>query len=571
MNRASFKWERIAYVAGLVIVAWTIVTFLFVPLLTSFNTAFFRDNTFAVQQIASELISSNRVRTAIWNTLWMTALTTVTVTIIGVFQVLVLEYFHVRGRVILKIGFAVPLVFGSVVAAAGYNFTYGPNSALTTLAISVFGDTFPKDWFIGWFGVLYAHTFLMTSYHFLFLRTAMRRVDYSMVEVARSLGASEWTVVTRVILPVILPTLLAVTLLTVYTAISSFAAPQILGGRDFFMLSQIVLTLNSLRRPDMAALLALMMGVVVMALILWSQRVEERGTFTGGAKTSVPIEVRHVSNPLANITIHALTWLLWLIYVMPVALVVLFSFAPSSSIGVEILPSSLTLENYTRVLSGDTAGKPFFNSVLMGGIAVIAGLSLSLFAVPIMLKSRNWLTRFLDISFFLPWVVPSILLAVGLIAAFDAPNWLIGGGVMLGSFWILPIAYTIIILPLMVRFLRAAFTGIDPAYEEAARSLGAGGFYRFRRVILPIVAPTAILVAGMTFNDLMTEYPLSAFLYNVNNKPLPVAIVDGAVTPDPQAKAINLVYVTLIMAFSFVIILSAERIGLGRGPKINKL
>jgi len=166
--------------------------------------------------------------------------------------------------------------------------------------------------------------------------------------------------------------------------------------------------------------------------------------------------------------------------------------------------------------------------------------------------------------------IPSILLAVGVIAAFDTPNPLIFGGVLLGSFWILPVAYTVVILPLMVRFLRAAFTGIDPGLEEAARSMGAGGLYRFRRVILPIVLPTAILVAGMTFNDLMTEYPLSAFLYNVNNRPLPIAIVEGAMSPDPEEKAVNLVYSVLIMGFSLAVILFAERIGLGRGPQSDQ-
>ncbi|MHC2486325.1 ABC-type Fe3+ transport system permease subunit [Sinorhizobium meliloti] len=171
----------------------------------------------------------------------------------------------------------------------------------------------------------------------------------------------------------------------------------------------------------------------------------------------------------------------------------------------------------------------------------------------------------------LPWVVPSILLAIGLIAAFDLPNPLVGNAVLLGRYWLLPIGYAVIILPLTVRFMRAAFLGIDPAYEEAARAMGASGFYRFRRVILPLVAPTATLVAGMTFNDLMAEYPLSAFLYNVHNKPLPIAIVDGSVSADPEQAAISLVYVTLIMAFSLVVILLAERLALGRAPETSKI
>lgn len=568
MSRAG-RIENAAYWLGLILVGWALVTFLFVPLGSALVTAFVRDGSIALGEITGELAGSRRVREAIWNTVWMTAATTVTVTIFGVFQVMVLEYFHVRGRAILKLAFAIPLVFGSIVAAAGYNFTYGPSGVLT-VALQRWFPELPSDWFHGWHGVLFIHTFLMTSFFFLFLRAAMRRVDFSTIEAARSLGANEATILRRVVLPVILPTLLAVILLTVYGAIGSFAAPQILGGRDFHMLSQVILTLNSLRRQDMAALLALIMGVVVMGLILLSQYYEAKGSYVGGSKTPVPIQLRRVRNPVANAALLGAAWLMALLYFVPVGLVVLFSFAPAASIGVETLPSSLTLKNYVRVFTEGRAFGPAWNSAQMGLIAVAAGLAVTLFAVPVMLKTRGWIGRFLDLSFFLPWVVPSILLAVGVIAAFDTPNPLIFGGVLLGSFWILPVAYTIVILPLMVRFLRAAFTGIDPGLEEAARSMGAGGLYRFRRVILPIVLPTAILVAGMTFNDLMTEYPLSAFLYNVNNRPLPIAIVDGAMSPDPEQKAVNLVYSVLIIGFSLAVILFAERIGLGRGPQSDQ-
>ncbi|MFK0166892.1 ABC transporter permease [Rhizobium sp. NPDC090279] len=569
MTRAA-GFDRLLCWLGLALIAWAVVTFLLVPMAAALHAALFRHGGLAILDAIGELVHSRRVRTALWNTTWMTGVTIVTVTIVGMFQVTVLEYFRVRGRGLLKIAYSTPLVFGGVVAAAGYKFTYGPGGAITAGLTALF-PSMPRDWFIGWFGVLFAHTFLMTSFHFLFLRAAMRRIDYSTVEAARSMDASEVTILRRVVLPVIMPTLLAVTLLTLNTAVGSFAAPQVLGGRDFHMLSQMVLTLNSLRRPDMAALLALLMSTVIMGLLLLSQYFEARGAYTSGAKATAPIQLRKIRNPLARTLVHGLAYLLAAMYLVPVALIVLFSFAPASSIGIEILPSTFTLANYARVLGGGSAFVPFLNSMFMVSVAVAAGLAITLFAVPIMVRERSWLTRALNISFFLPWIIPSILLAVGLITAFDAPNLLVGNTVLLGSYWLLPIGYIIFSLPLMVRFMRSAFIGIDPAFEEAARAMGASGLYRFRRVSLPLVAPTAILVAGMKFNSLMAEYPLSALLYNVNNKPLPIAIVDGAVSADPDQAAISLVYVTLIMAFSLAIILVAERLSLGRTPETTNL
>ncbi|MFK3781471.1 ABC transporter permease [Agrobacterium sp. NPDC089420] len=569
MNRAV-SGERILYWAGIVVVAWAGFSFVLMPLVSALKIALLHDGSLSLYAPLADLAASRRVRDAFSNTVWMTLASMVTVTIVGVFQVAVLEYFKLRGRTFLKIAYATPLVFGGVVACAGYNFAYGPAGVVTT-AIRWFAPSIRSDWFIGGFGVLFAHSFLLTGFYFLFLRAAMRRVDYATIEAARSMGASETIIFRRVVLPALRPTLLAVSLLTLHTALGSFAAPQVLGGRDFHMLSQMVLTLNSLRRSDLAALLALGMGAVLMLLILFAQHLEARGNYSAGTKSISPIMLKEIRNRMANTAIHVAAYLMALLYLLPVVLVVLFSFAPASDIGVEVFPSALTLKNYIRVFSGGSAVEPFLNSATMGAVSVGAALALTFFAIPVILRKQNWLTRLLDAGFFLPWVVPGILLAVGLITVFDHPNLLVGNAVLLGSYWLLPIGYAVILLPMTSRFLRASFVGIDPAYEEAARAMGASALYRFRRIIFPLIAPTAILVAGMGFNDLMAEYPLSAFLYNVNNKPLPIAIVDGAVSADPEQAAINLVYVTLITAFSLAVILFAERMSLGKEPQTNKL
>ncbi len=568
--RGTFRLEQMAFLTALGLLAWFLVTFLIMPLITTFYTAFFDSGSLRIGEITEDLSRSRRVKQALLNTAWMTIATTFTVGLVGIFQVAALEYFHVRGRSFLKVAFAVPLVFGSVVAATGYKFTYGPSGIVTQILQGIVPDL-PSDWFIGGHGVLYSQTFLLTSFYYLFLRAAMRRVDYSTVEAARSMGASEIHILRRVVLPVIMPTLFAVMLLTIYTSTVSFAVPEIIGGRDFTMISQIILVLNALNRPDMAAFLALFLGFFILSIIVLMQWIEARGSYIGGAKTPVPIELKRIKNPAANVAFHGVTYLLAFIYVLPVALVVAFSFAPAASIGTEVFPSSFTLSNYIRVLSGGAAFEPFFNSMRMGLLAVLLGLSATLFAVPIMVKHKNWMTRALDIGFFLPWVVPSVLLAIGLILTFDTPNLMVGRAVLLGSFIILPIGYAINALPLMVRFLRAAFMGIDPSYDEAARSMGAGGLYRFRRVTMPLVAPTALLAGGYTFNEMLTEYPLSAFLYNVNNRPLSIAILDSDKSTDPEQAAITLVYAVLVMAFSLVVVLSAERLSLGKGPKTNNV
>ncbi len=559
---ARLKIQRLAFWLGILGVVWVIASFIYLPIGAALNEAFIESGRFSTNAI-SDLARSRRVQSALLNTVVITLLSVVTVNVVGIFQVAILEYIRVRGAPVLKMAFATPLVFVSIVAAAGYKFTYGEDGIVTRGLQQLF-PSLNSQWFEGWIAVLYAHTFLLTSFHFLFLRAAIRKVDYSTVEAARSLGASNYRAFVKVVLPVLIPTILATSLLVTYKSLGSFAVPVILGGEDFSMISEIILSLNSIRRPDMAALLALLLGFAVVLCILAMQYIEARGSYVGGSKTPVRIRKVAIKNPLVNAMVHLIAYALFLIYALPVLLTLLFSFANTKSIVNDVIPTALTFKNYYYVFSKSAAFTPFANSILMGTVAVAIGLSISLFAAPVIHRYQNWGTKLIDISLFIPWILPYALLAIGLIIAFDEPSLLLLGNVLLGTFWILPLAYGITSIPLMVRFLRATFWSLDPCLGEAARSLGASPLYSFRRITLPLILPVVILVAAMSFNGIISEYTLSAFLYNVNNRPLSIALVDGARDPNPEQTAINLVYISLIMVFSFSIIAIADHYGLGR-------
>ena len=549
--------------ALLVVVIWCAISFIYAPIYSVLRFAFVPEGEAGLGAL-EELARSRRVRSAIVNTLMVTGLSIITVNMVGIFQVAVLEYLGVGGRGFLRFAYSTPLIFVSVAAATGYGFVYGQTGALTRLLQAAW-PALPNDWFSGTLAVVFAHSFLLTSFHFLFLRAAIRRVDYSTVEAARDLGASNMETFVKVVLPVLLPTIFATTLLVTYKSLGSFAIPAVLGGRRFDMVSELILTLNSLRRPDMAAMLSIGLGLAAILCIAAMQYVERRGSYIGGAKTPVPIERIRISNPAVNVMVHTAAYFIAVVQLVPVALVILFSFAPARSIGTEVLPDYLTLQNYITVFSQSTAFIPLRNSLLMGGSAIVAGIMISLFVVNLAHRSTNIGTTALDLTFMVPWILPAPFIAIGLILTYDEPNLLVANRVLLGGFWILPVGYAIVNIPIMMRFLRAAFFSLDPALNEAAQSLGAPAHYRFLRVTIPLVLPVIILIAGMTLNGILSEYSMSAFLFNVNNKPLSMALFEGARSSNPEQAAINLVYISLIMAFSLVTITLADKYGLGGG------
>jgi ABC-type Fe3+ transport system permease subunit len=70
---------------------------------------------------------------------------------------------------------------------------------------------------------------------------------------------------------------------------------------------------------------------------------------------------------------------------------------------------------------------------------------------------------------------------------------------LLGTLWILPLAYLVRNLPVAGRAVLAGARQLDPALEEASASLGAGRARTLRRVTLPLLRPALAVGASLAF------------------------------------------------------------------------
>jgi len=310
----------------------------------------------------------------------------------------------------------------------------------------------------------------------------------------------------------------------------------------------------------MAALLSLILGFASFILLLVFRSVERKGQYSSLSTTPTAFKKLKIRNKPMNVFIHLLAYILFFVYMAPVLMIVLFSFAPSKVVLTEIFPTQFTLKNYIDVLTNPVYFSPLRNSILLAFLSVIGSVAVALVSVIIISKSKSKLGTLLEFVLFIPWVIPASMLAMGLISAFSTPTPLLANRILLGSFWILPIGYMIFRLPFAVRMLSAALLGINENLEEAARSMGAGIIYTYRRIILPMLRPTILSISALTFNAMLAEYTMSALLYNINNKPLGIALSDGAMSNEPEQTARVLVYIVILMAISLVTILISNHL-----------
>ena len=534
------------------IIIWFVVAFLIYPNLNILKMIFFRNGSFKLDSL-KRLFSSARAVRSLKNSFILATTLLFTVNIIGIFLVLVVDYFDIKGAKILKLGYMTTLIYGGVVLASGYKFVYGANGIMTKILVSIFPN-FNAGWFEGYGAVAFVMTFAITSNHVIFLSNAIRKIDYSTIEAAKNMGASQFYILRKVVLPVLKPTIYAITVLLYITGLGATSAPLIVGGKKFQTIGPMILTFSqTVSSRDLAAVLALILGIATLILLSFMIYFERKGNFMSVSKTKSVIVKQKINNPLINIIVHLFAYLLFFIYIIPVIFVIIFSFTNSKSISSGAI-TGFTFQNYIDVFSSFDVLKPFVTSVFYSAGASILVVILTLGVSRILHKYKNIWALILEYMMLIPWVLPSTLIAIGLITAFDKKNILAFNNILTGTIWLLLIAYVIVKIPFSLRMLKATFFSIDNELEEAATSLGASPFYTFRKVIFPIILPSAMAILALNFNSLLADYDLTVFLYHPLLKT--VGIVIRSSTDSTQnlkdSQAVALVYSVILMIIASV-------------------
>ena len=534
------------------IIIWFVVAFLIYPNLNILKMIFFRNGSFKLDSL-KRLFSSARAVRSLKNSFILATTLLFTVNIIGIFLVLVVDYFDIKGAKILKLGYMTTLIYGGVVLASGYKFVYGANGIMTKILVSIFPN-FNAGWFEGYGAVAFVMTFAITSNHVIFLSNAIRKIDYSTIEAAKNMGASQFYILRKVVLPVLKPTIYAITVLLYITGLGATSAPLIVGGKKFQTIGPMILTFSqTVSSRDLAAVLALILGIATLILLSFMIYFERKGNFMSVSKTKSVIVKQKINNPLINIIVHLFAYLLFFIYIIPVIFVIIFSFTNSRSISSGAI-TGFTFQNYIDVFSSFDVLKPFVTSVFYSAGASILVVILTLGVSRILHKYKNIWALILEYMMLIPWVLPSTLIAIGLITAFDKKNILAFNNILTGTIWLLLIAYVIVKIPFSLRMLKAIFFSIDNELEEAATSLGASPFYTFRKVIFPIILPSAMAILALNFNSLLADYDLTVFLYHPLLKTLGIVIRSSTDSTQnlKDSQAVALVYSVILMIIASV-------------------
>ena len=514
-----------------------------------------------------EVLAQRFVIEAIVSSLGLSIATVVLCALVGVPLAFLFERFTFPGRRLFAAIAALPLVLPPLVGTVAFIFLAGETGILAHGIQNLFGLENPPWRLAGWPALLLFHTYTMYPFFYVLTGAGLRRIDASLAEAARSLGGSQVFVFTRVLAPQLTPSLIAAALLTFMTSMASFSAPLLFGG-NVRVLTLEIFTARQRGDVVMAVTETVILAAISLAALIVFQRYEGTRKFAAATMKGAPRRRVTIASGKARVLAATAAVIFAIILVLPVATLLLVSFAREGSWTTQTLPSAYTLDNYRRIFSETFAAEVFFNSFSMSAIAALAALLWSFCVVALLVKRERGKPallgksgrRLLSLLILVPWALPGTVVAVSVAEAYGQPSFLLGSFVLVGTFWILPVVYFLRFMPLVVRALQASMEQVDPSLGEAAGSLGARAWQRFSRVTLPLIWPGAVAGTLLAFVIALGEYVASVLVFVPANRPISIAIASELRDFNLGAAAAYGVVLIAIISVSMVIAGRLERL-----------
>lgn len=392
-------------------------------------------------------------------------------------------------------------------------------------------------------GIVWAHFAGGTlAIKVMLLTPAFRNMDASLEEAARMSGSNNLGTLLRVVLPIMTPILTVVLLLSTIFGLQSFEVEMVLGFPiRFFVFSTQVYQLIQQQPPQFSAAMAL--STIVLAAMLplivlqrWATGRRRYTTVSGRVRVQKIRLGRWWGPVFALVAATALS-----ISVLPFLFLVLGTFM--KLFGYFNLPAPWTLDHWSQVLHDSIFLRSVLNTLLLCFGTATASLVLCVLVAYTVMRTSFSARSLLDFGSWLPSALPGIILGLGLLSLFlGAPPL----RPLYGTMFVMMAATVVASMTTCVQILKSNFAQLSVDLEEAARAGGATWLQTFRAVLLPIMAPTLLLVGALSFISAARNVSTVALLATSDTRPLSLLQLDFMVQGSYESAAVVGVLVVLL-------------------------
>jgi ABC-type spermidine/putrescine transport system permease subunit II len=440
-------------------------------------------------------------------------------------------------------------------------------------------------------GVIVGLMYYSLAFAVLLLYSVIRTIPYSLQEAAEIHGCSHWRGLWRVVLPLSVPGLVAVSLTIFNLSMGAFASAVLMGAGKVptlpvLIYQMIFIETKYATASTLAMILLGMVLLVNLASVLLLARfgvlhtgdVSDRGRKPRGsmlpdalvdALRALRVRVTRVLSAIADmlgvvgirlpvsriLTVLSLTWV-YLFLFAPLLVIVAASFNGGSNRSGTVIfpPRRLSLDWYFAIPAEHLWS--FGLSLLLAAVATLIACLIAIPAGLGLVRSRARGREIAGALFRLPLQIPVVIVGLSFYYAFYVVDDALGTQVN-GSFAALVIAHLFVLTPYVIGSVTAVLQRFDERLEEAGQSLGAGRWRTFRRITLPVIMPGVFAGAVYAFMVSFGDVPISLFLAGPDTVTFPVAIFHSM---ELDFDATVLASSTLVMLFGMVLLLAVQRL-----------
>ncbi len=368
-------------------------------------------------------------------------------------------------------------------------------------------------------GLIFVEGLILTPLAFLIIAAALKSMDPSLEESAKTLGSGEFGVMRRITFPLIRPAILAAGTLNFVRAVESFDTPAIIA-----LPARIEVFTTKIWREALGSFptnhnLAAAYGVGILAVALvfvylyrrFTSQVESFSTVTGKGFRPHQIDLgryRYLASGVAFL-------LLVLLVLLPILVLLLVALLPYYHVPTWQTWSHLTLDHFRYIWATPRVHRAFVNSLFLALVGASICMLLASLASYISVRTKIAGRGLIEGLVFIPWAFPGTAMALGLLWAYvDFPI------PVYATIWIILIAYVTRFLPYGLRAVTSTIIQVHKELEEASVVCGAGFLTTFRRVMIPMMRPGVIAGWIILVTIFLREFSATLFLYSPGSEPL---------------------------------------------------
>ena len=476
------------------------------------------------------------------NSFKVTVLSTLLACLIGVPMAYLLRSVKIRGSEFLNILIVISYLSPPFIGAYAWIQLLGRNGFITRILNALFHVKLHGIY--GFAGIVLVFSLQSFPLIYMYVSGAMKNLDNSLNEAAESLGCNAFQRVTKVIFPLVLPSLLAGMLLVFMRVFSDFGTPMIIGeGYKTFPVMLYTQFMGEVGTNDGFAATMCVIVIVIALMFFFIQKLLGQ-KFTYSMTALKPMQAQEAEG-WRKVCAHLAVYLVTLVAALPQITVIITSFI--GTINGSLFTGEFTLDNYRNIFSkGNTVA--IRNTYLFGLEAIVVVIVCGILISYLSVRKKNTLTGVLDVLTMFPYIIPGSVLGISFLYAFNGPPFLLGGTVI-----IMIIALSIRRMPYTIRSSTAIIGQISPSIEEVSISLGASQVKTFLQITVPMMLPGVLSGAIMSWITLISELSSSVILYTSRTSTLTVAIYSEVIRSNFGNAAAYSTILTLTSIVSLLI------------------